>query len=118
MLFLSILILSAASIFSQTPPAGENNFGRPPALPAFGEPLGRLGWEQAAQKCAALKMRLPTPYEMQAAYEAKVLKSWDNGMYWTSGEQDDLSLAIVYLSQFGVMRVESKGYANHVRCVK
>lgn len=80
--------------------------------------MGRLGWEQAVVKCAAMKMRLPTPYEMQAAYEAKLMKAWEKGMYWTSGEEDDVSLALVFLSHFGVMRVESKGYANLVRCVK
>lgn len=115
-----VSILSFLPLWAQpaAPPAKDGLFERPPALPVFGESLGRLGWEQGVQKCAALKMRLPTPYEMQAAFEAKILKGWDKGMYWTSGEEEDLSLAIVYMSHFGVKRAESKGYANLVRCVK
>lgn len=121
-LFALVLIAAAVlppALQSQTPPPEKTDvFQRPRAVPEFSEPQGRLGWEQAMAKCASLKMRLPTPYEMQAAFESKLMKGWEKGMYWTSGEDEDLSLGLAYLSHYGVIRVESKGYANLVRCSK
>ena len=102
------------------PPAKESGlFTRPNATPVFGEPQGRLGWEQAMERCASLKMHLPTPDEIQVAFQNGTAKAWEpKGLYWTSGDEGDVSMALAFFSNFGVFRVESKGYANHVRCVK
>jgi len=71
-------------------------------------------------KCAEQKMRLPTTYELLAAYNARVLSTWDpKGWYWASNESDeDNSASLVVLSHFGRVRTEPKGYANFVRCVQ
>lgn len=121
--FLSILIslicAAALPLAAQAPPAAQsaNNFERPPAT-AFSESQGKLGWDQAIQKCTSLKMRLPSLYELHIAYQAKMLKDWEKGMYWTATDDDDVSMAYVYFSNYGVSRIESKGYSNFVRCVK
>ncbi len=102
-----------------TPVSASKPFARPAMVPAFGEFAGRLGWEQAVKQCAEQKMRLPTAYELRAAYEAGVLKTWDpQGWYWTSSDDADTSMAMSFLLKFGQSQADSKGHGNYVRCVK
>lgn len=114
-----LLLATGLPIAAQAPPAAKpaSIFERPPAT-SFSEPQGKLGWEQAIQKCTSLKMRLPSIYELHVAFQAKSLKDWEKGMYWTATDDEDVSMAYVFFSNYGVTRIESKGYANLVRCVK
>lgn len=96
-----------------------------PTPPNWSEYMGRMGWEEAKNKCASLKMTLPTMNELVDIFNAEVGKSWlkDGAFYWSSQEATpegkfarahDVNMLN---GKVGAFSIKSDSI-NHVRCVK
>jgi hypothetical protein len=85
----------------------------------FSDYMGAMKWESAREKCASLKMRLPTIDELAKAHAEKVTESWkkDGTFYWTSEQSSDGSAYYFYI-HLGTNEVLLKGYNLLVRCIR
>jgi hypothetical protein len=80
---------------------------------------GKNTWEDAKAKCDSIGMRLPTRAELDAAYKAKEIESWeaDGIWYWTSEEVSE-NFAYSFTVGYGDVGYDSKGSARRVRCIR
>jgi hypothetical protein len=72
------MILILFTVTCSTPPLRR-------AKGTWSEFQGKYTWEQGANVCKGMGMRLPTLDELKHAYEAKLTKEWktDGHYYWT-----------------------------------